>query len=259
MNITGKRVLITGGSSGIGLALARILLAKGAKVAISGRCPEVVAKVVGSLQSVSAEVHGIVSDAVTIRGRDARLEQALATLGGLDVLVHSAGGMPGGGRLENMDDAELQAMTDVTAPLLLTRTALPLLRDSGDAMVVDVFSGIARIGAPFYATYAAAKIRLGHFGEALRRDLKRKGIHVLTVYPEGMEMPMLNSNLAGPKLGFVRESTSAIAEAISRGIETRAFQVILAARPGSDDRAKSRQPQLRSTSVLRQFKQGVRL
>jgi uncharacterized oxidoreductase len=72
---------------------------------------------------------------------------------------------------------------DLLAPILLTRAALPSLRASGDAVVVNVTSGIALIGAPFYATYAAAKAGLARFSEALRRELKGEGIHVLTVYP----------------------------------------------------------------------------
>ncbi|MBP1888276.1 SDR family NAD(P)-dependent oxidoreductase [Sinorhizobium mexicanum] len=227
MNIAGKRILITGGSSGIGLALARVLLVKGAKVAISGRRPEVVAEAVRSLQTGSAEIHGIAADVATAKGRAATLEQALAALGGLDILVNNAGGVRAG-RLENTDEADLQAMIDVdlTAPILLTRAALPVLRKSGDAIVVNVSSGIALVGAPFYATYAAVKAGLAHFGEALRRELKGEGIHVLTVYPGGTDTPMMKSNRARPELGFSREPASAVADAIAGGIETRAFEVI---------------------------------
>jgi uncharacterized oxidoreductase len=227
MNITAKRVLITGGSSGIGLALAHVLLVNGAKVAISGRRPEVVAEAVRSLQSGSAEIHGIVADVATAEGRAATLEQALVALGGFDILVNNAGGVRAG-RLENTDEADLQTMIDVdlTAPILLTRAALPELRKSGDAMVVNVSSGIALVGAPFYATYAAVKAGIAHFGEALRRELKGEGIHVLTVYPGATDTPMMKSNRAGSELGFSREPAAAVADAIATGIETGAFEVI---------------------------------
>jgi short-subunit dehydrogenase len=91
---------------------------------------------------------------------------------------------------------------DLLAPILLTRAALPSLRASGDAMVVNITSDIAGIGAPFYATYAAAMGDLARFGEALRRELKGEGIHVLTVYPGGTDTPMTKTGPA-PNLASV--------------------------------------------------------
>ena len=92
-------------------------------------------------------------------------------------------------------------------------------------MVVNVTSGIALVGAPFYATYAGVKAGLAHFGEALRRELKGEGVHVLTAYPGGTDTPMMRSNLAGPELGFSREPASAVADAIVAGMEAQAFEV----------------------------------
>jgi uncharacterized oxidoreductase len=97
---------------------------------------------------------------------------------------------------------------DLLAPILLTRAALPSLRAGGAAMVVNVTSGIAR------------------FGEALRRELKGEGIHVLTVYPGGTDTPMMQTNRAGPELGFGREPASAVADATVECIENDAFEVI---------------------------------
>ena len=227
MSREGKRILITGGSSGIGLALARALLAKGAKVAISGRRPDVLAKAVAALRQASPSVWSIAADVAIPDGRAATLRQALDALGGLDILVNNAGGVRAG-RLENTSEAELQAMiaVDLVAPILLTRAALPALRAGGDAMIVNVASGIALIGAPFYATYAATKAGLARFGEALRRELKGEGVHVLTAYPGATDTPMMESNRAGPELGFSREPASAVADAIVEGIEREAFEVI---------------------------------
>jgi NAD(P)-dependent dehydrogenase (short-subunit alcohol dehydrogenase family) len=235
MNVAGKRVLITGGSSGIGIALARILLARGARVAISGRRAATVDEAVQSLQVGNAEIHGIAADVATAQGRTATLGQTLAALGGLDILVNNAGGVRAG-RLENVSEAELLAMIDVglTAPILLTRAALPELRKSGDAMVINVSSSIAQLGAPFYATYAAVKAGLAHFGEALRRELKGEGVHVLTVYPAATDTPMMRSNRAGPELGFTREPAAAVAEAIADGIETAPLEVTR----GGEERAR---------------------
>ncbi|MGA0532797.1 SDR family NAD(P)-dependent oxidoreductase [Hansschlegelia sp. KR7-227] len=227
MNISGKRVLITGGSSGIGLALARALLAKNAKVAITGRRPDALSKAIEDLNGAGSPVTGVCADVSTPARRASTLERAIEALGGLDILVNNAGGVRAG-RLEATAEADLQAMIDVdlVAPILLTRSALPALRASGDAMIVNVASGIALVGAPFYATYAAAKAGLARFGEALRRELKGEGVHVLTAYPGGTDTPMMQSNRAGPELGFSREPASAVADAIVEGIEADSFEVI---------------------------------
>ena len=79
---------------------------------------------------------------------------------------------------------------------------------------------------PFYATYAATKADFARFGEALRRELKGEGIHVLTAYPGVTDTPMMKTNRAGPELGFGREPASAVADAVIDGIETEAFKVI---------------------------------
>lgn len=223
MQLHSKRVLITGGSSGIGFALAQAFVARGAEVYITGRRQSALDEAVRRLQVAG----GACADVGTAEGRLTTLKQALQSLGGLDILVNNAGGVRAG-RLENTSPAEIEQMVtvDLLAPILLTRSALEPLRASGDAMVVNIASGIALVGAPFYATYAAVKAGLAHFGEALRRELKGEGIHVLTAYPGGTDTPMMRSNRAGPELGFSLEPAEAVAQAIIEGIEMDAFDVI---------------------------------
>lgn len=227
MDLNGKRVLVTGGSSGIGLATAHALAAKGARLVITGRRAEPLDRAVTELRAAGADVTGLKADVATAEGRKATLDGALAALGGLDMLINNAGGVRAG-RLETMAEEDILAMitVDLTAPILLTRAALPALRAGGDAVVVNVSSGLGLIGAPFYATYAGLKAGLARFGEALRRELKGEGIHVLTVYPGATETPMMASNKAGPELGFTREPASAVADALVEGIETGALEVI---------------------------------
>jgi len=234
MKIDGKRILITGGSSGIGLALAADLATKGARLLISGRRPEALAAAMERLKPIGARVHSVTADVSTDAGRAKTLAAARDGLGGLDVLINNAGGVRAG-RLEETTEAEIRAMVevDLIAPILLTRAALPQLRQSGDGLVVNVASGIALIGLPFYTTYAAAKAGLARFGEALRRELKGEGIHVLTAYPGTTETPMMSSSQAGPDLGFNREPALAVAAAIVAAIESGNFEVVR----GGDARA----------------------
>jgi short-subunit dehydrogenase len=227
MDLMEKRVLITGGSSGIGFATAQAMIARGARVFITGRRFDVLAKAVAELHESGGHADAVAADVATVKGRAATLSGALEKLGGIDVLVNNAGGVRAG-RLEYTSEAEIKAMieVDLVAPILLTRAALPHLRASGHGLVVNITSGIALVGIPFYATYAAAKSGFARFGESLRRELKGENVHVLTVYPGATDTPMMKSSRAGPDLGFAKEPASAVAEAIITGIDTDAFEVI---------------------------------
>lgn len=236
MKIEGKRILLTGGSSGIGFATAQILAKRGAAVLIVGRRPDALASAVKQLRSIDGgKIDGVVADVATAAGRSALLAAARQTLGGLDVLINNAGAVRAG-RIEDIAEAEIRTMIEVNlvAPILFSREALPLLRANGDGLIVNIASGIGLVGVPFYATYAAVKAGIARFGEALRRELKGEGVHVLTVYPTGTDTPMMKSNRAGPDLGFGREAPAEVAAAIVAGIEADAFEIVR----GGEARAK---------------------
>jgi uncharacterized oxidoreductase len=235
MRLQGKRALITGGSSGIGFAIAEAMLDRGATVAITGRRAEVLAEAANRLRQGGRDVQSVAADVGTEKGRQTTLGLALDKLGGLDILVNNAGGVRAG-RLEDTTEAEIRKMIeiDLVAPIMLTRAALSALRASGDGLVVNVTSGIALVAAPFYATYAGVKGGLAKFGESLRRELKSEGVHVMTVYPGATDTPMMSSSRAGPELGFTREPANAVAAAVIEGIEQDAFEVIR----GGEARAK---------------------
>ncbi|NKC34485.1 SDR family NAD(P)-dependent oxidoreductase [Falsiroseomonas selenitidurans] len=219
----GRRVVITGGSSGIGLELARQLAGQGARLLLAGRRPAPLAAAVAALPGAAA----VQADVTDPAGRAALLDAAMARLGGVDVLVNNAGGVRAG-RLEDMTEAELRAMVevDLLAPILLTRLFLPALRASGDALVVNVASGLAQMGVPFYAGYAAAKAGLARFGEAMRRELKGEGVHVLTVFPGATDTPMMATSRADAGLGFALQPVAEVVAAIVQGMRDGAFEVV---------------------------------
>jgi uncharacterized oxidoreductase len=143
------------------------------------------------------------------------------------VLVNNAGNVRAG-RLEQASEQEIlaQLALNLTAPVLLTRAALPALRASGDGLVVLISSGIGLVGLPFYTTYAATKAGIAHFGEALRRELHGEGVGVLTVYPGATSTPMMDSSEAGADLGFEYESPDEVAAAVLTGIADGQLSVV---------------------------------
>jgi uncharacterized oxidoreductase len=235
MDVTGKRVLVTGGSSGIGLALSEAFLARGARVVICGRRKAALEDAAAQLGAAGGDVHQVDGDVAVDADRDRVLAFALATLGGLDVLVNNAG-VVRAGRLEAISEAEIRKLleVDLLAPILLTRSALPHLRQGGQSLIVNISSAGGLNGVPFYSVYAGAKSGLARFGEAMRRELKGEGVHVLNVFPIATDTPMMASSKAGPELGFGREPAEAVAEAVMDGIATGAFDVIR----GGEARAK---------------------
>lgn len=228
MEMQGKRIVITGGSSGIGYELARQLGLKGARLAITGRRPEALAAAVKKLaEETGAEVDGFPGD---ITDRDVRtrlVAQTVSRMGGVDILVNNAGGVRAG-RLEALTEDELETMiqVDLLAPILLTRAMLPHLRRSGNAVIVNIASGIAHVGVPFYSGYAAAKGGLARFGEALRRELQGEGVHVVTVYPGATDTPMMSTNQAGADLGFALQPVADVVGSIVDGLEADALDVV---------------------------------
>jgi len=235
MHLKGKRVVVTGGSSGIGLALARAMLARGARVAIVGRRQVELDRAVPELKVLGASIGAVAADVTSGSDRQKSLAYAKAEFDGMDILVNNAGAVRAG-RLETISEREIRAVVEVKllAPILLTREALPHLRKSGHGLIVNVTSAAALTGVPFYGTYAATKAGLARFGEAPRRELKGERVHILTVYPIATDTPMMATSKAGTDLGFGRESAADVAAAIVEGIEANVLEVAR----GGDARAK---------------------
>src|SRR5260370_33106459 len=105
MNLQGKRALITGGSSGIGFAIAEAMLAKGARTVITGRRPDVLSRAAELLRAGGGRVDFVAADVSTEKGRETTLKCALEKLGGLDGLVNNAGGVRAGPLDESTEDA----------------------------------------------------------------------------------------------------------------------------------------------------------
>lgn len=173
--------LITGGGTGIGAAIARRLASDGFEVVVAGRRREKLDEVVAAVESAGGTARAVVMDVTDA----ASVEAGVAGLGRCDVLVNNAGGALGVTRVEDGDPEEWERMfsSNVVGTLRVTQAALPLLRRSARATIVDI-SSIA--GERVYeggAGYVAAKHGTSVVSETLRLELNGENIRVIDIRP----------------------------------------------------------------------------
>jgi len=185
--LAGRVVLITGGSRGLGLILARQAVAEGARVAL---CARDGAELERARQDLLAEgatedqvftlAHDL-TDALEVRLMVAQVEQKL---GPVDVLINNAG-IISAGPLDNMDlrDFEDSMATHFWAPLHAMQAVLPSMRRRGEGRIVNVSSLGGKVAVPHLAPYCASKFALTGLSEGFRSELKQHGITVTTVCP----------------------------------------------------------------------------
>ena len=178
--LKGKRALITGGTTGIGRAIAVLLASEGVDVFICGLEPHYLADALADIRAVG-KGDGVVIDLADPDNVTKVFDQAVAYLGGLDVAVVNAAVAAEG--LSDMNQADLRRAiaTDFTAYLLSARAAVDQLGDRGDIVLIGSMS--AHVLGPGSTVYAGIKYGIQGFAEALRRELGPKGIKVSLVEP----------------------------------------------------------------------------
>jgi NAD(P)-dependent dehydrogenase (short-subunit alcohol dehydrogenase family) len=184
IDLRGRVVLITGGSRGLGLELAREYAARGAHLGLVARNQRELLRAQDELASRGARVI-IVSADVRDRGEVERAVASVAThFGRLDVLVNNAG-IISVGPLEHMTIEDYQDAMAVHywGPLYAIRAALPRLRRAGGGRIVNVASIGGRVAVPHLAPYSGSKFALVGLSDALRAELAPQGIRVTTVSP----------------------------------------------------------------------------
>jgi NAD(P)-dependent dehydrogenase (short-subunit alcohol dehydrogenase family) len=180
----GKVVLITGGSRGLGLVVARELGQQGARIFIAARDENELARARTDLQERDIQAETIRCD-VAIRDEAGQLvDQVVAQAGRIDVLVNNAGIIQVG-PLDHMTPADFEEAMGVHfwGPLHTTLAAIPAMRAQGGGRIVNVSSIAGRIGVPHLAPYCASKFALTGFSESVRAELARDRIYVTTVLP----------------------------------------------------------------------------
>jgi NAD(P)-dependent dehydrogenase (short-subunit alcohol dehydrogenase family) len=188
---TGRRVAVTGGTSGLGLALVRELVARGARVAFVARGADRVDAVRRELPGV----HGIVGDVSIKEDIHPIAMQIVGELGGLDVLVNNASSLgPVPLKLlgdTDCEDLELALATNVVGPFRLTKALLGALsasaRQGRGAVVLNVSSDAAVTAYPGWGAYGASKAALQHLTRIWDAELADSGIRFLSVDPGDMD------------------------------------------------------------------------
>lgn len=211
--LDGRRILITGAASGIGLATCRRFVAEGASIALLDRDSK-------ALEFAAKQTNGIpkVVELIDETAIKRAVAESAAALGGLDGVVNVAGISGGMSRLEDIALADWNNVVQInlTAPFLVMREALPHLRAAGTATIVNVSSGQGLLpSAPGMGSYCASKGGLVMFGRTMALELAPV-IRVNTVCPGVVDTPMLPANMSksaqGPDSPYALKRVAAAAE-----------------------------------------------
>jgi NAD(P)-dependent dehydrogenase (short-subunit alcohol dehydrogenase family) len=192
--LPGLRVAITGGTSGLGLALVRELHGRGARVALVARTRDRVERVARDL----AGVHGVVGDVSLKEDIHPVAVQVVGALGGLDVLVNNASDL-GPTPLALLGDTDCEALeralaTNLLGPFRLTKAVLGALaasaREGRGAVVLNVSSDAAVTAYPRWGAYSVSKAALRHLGAIWGAELAADGVRFLAIDPGDMDTPL---------------------------------------------------------------------
>lgn len=195
-NFAGAVAVITGGASGIGLATAQNLYAKGAHIVIADINEQGLQKAQQDIRASSqqgGQVLTVVTDVTSEAQVQALMQQALTINQHIDLVVTSAG-VGWGGPIDEFTGEQMQRMMNINfmGTYYCVRAALPTMRQQGAGHFVFLSSVAGKLAAPMLTGYCATKWAIRGFASALRAELEGSGISATTVYPAWVETPMIH-------------------------------------------------------------------
>lgn len=192
--ITGQRIIVTAGASGIGLSIARQLKAQGARLAI---CDVDEAALDRAKAELDAEL-AIPADVSDEAQMQTFFRQTADTLGGLDALVNNAGIAGPTGGVEEIDPADWRRCLDIclTGQFLCAHFGVPLLKSSGGGAIVNMSSSAGRFGYAFRTPYSSAKWGVIGLTQSLAKELGPDNIRVNAILPGIIEGPRMENVIA---------------------------------------------------------------
>src|SRR5437879_8751090 len=193
--LEGKVAVITGGNSGIGLATAKLFVAEGAHVAITGRNQ---ATLKAAAEELGPNGLAIVADVTDIAATEKAIDQAVRQFGKLDILFVNAG-IAGPSPVGSTTLAAFENVirTNLTAVFFTVQAAVPHLNDGASTILNG--SVISVQGNPGYSAYAASKAGVRAMARVMSSELSPRGIRVNVVSPGGTSTPIWNSTAPNPK------------------------------------------------------------
>ena len=226
MKLSGKTILITGGTSGIGLELAKRLLERGNTLIVTGRDTVRLAAVKRSLPGL----HTFQSDVSNPEAICTLQAEVLAAFPALDTLINNAGIMRNLNLKRNRDltDVTREIEINLNGPVRMIQQFLPHLVSRKEALIVNVTSGLAFIPFPASPVYCAAKAALHSYTQSLRVQLDGSGVAVVELAPPAVETPLLRGEFAEEMKGQKGMSVETLAEKAIAGIEAGRLEI----RPG---------------------------
>lgn len=182
-DLAGRTILVSGGSRGLGLIIARELVRQGARVAISGRDEQTLERARAELERTGVAI-AVRADVTKQADVDRMVREVQARLGPIDAVINNAGAIAVG-PVEVMDLQDYQDAMDTNfwGPLYVTLAVLPEMRRRRAGRIVNVASIGGKISVPHLVPYSASKFALVGLSEGLRAELARDGIQVTTVCP----------------------------------------------------------------------------
>jgi len=190
--LRGAHAVVTGGSSGIGLAIAARLAERGAAVSLIARDPDRLEAAARQLRATGATVHTAPADVADQTAVTSALRRLTDDAGPCDVLVTSAGQARPGHFLE-LDDEVFRRMMEVDyfGTLYPIRAVTPTMIERGSGSIVAISSAAGLLGIYGYTAYSPAKFAVRGLIQALRDELRPHGVHVGCVYPPDVDTPQL--------------------------------------------------------------------
>src|SRR5213594_2212968 len=230
-----KVVLITGGSRGLGLVLARHVCARGGKVALIARDPDELARAKADLYPLGGKVLTIECDLLDTGKIQSAVRQIIDRFGKIDILINNAGIIEVG-PVEHMtpEDFERAMRLHFWAPFELISQIVPGMRIWGGGRIVNISSIGGKVAVPHMAPYSASKFALTGFSDAIRDELARDNIYVTTVAPGMMRTGShVNAKFKGKHdIEFAWFAASAGAPLISMNADRAARKILAACRRG---------------------------